>query len=71
MNPRRAHGRQLRWIAAGKAAVPSTEVCNESIQVESRKRAADKAIEDMNPRMEGKGETADDDVTLEAGQVSA
>ena len=35
--------KQLRSVAASKAAVPSTEVCNESIQVESRKRAADKA----------------------------
>ena len=40
-------GKRLRSIAAGKAA-PSTEERNEStqIEVESRERAADTAIED-------------------------
>ena len=44
--------KRLRSIAAGKAAVPSTEVRSESIpsDVESRKRAADTAIEDIDPR---------------------
>ena len=47
-------GKRLRSIAAGKAA-PSTEVCNESmhVEVESRTRAADTAIGDIGPRMDG------------------
>ena len=51
--------------------MPSTQVRNESIQVEveSKKRTADKAIEDIDPRMEGNEETADDDVTLACGRV--
>ena len=55
----------------GNAAVPSIEVRHESIQVESRKRAADAAIEDVDPRMQGYEEIVDDDVTIAAGQVSA
>ena len=40
-------------------------------EVESRKRAAGTAIEDIDPWMERSEGTADDDVTLAAGQVSA
>ena len=58
-------GNRLRSIAAGTAA-PSIEVCNETMQVEvgSRTRAADTAIEDIDPRMEGSEGAADDDVTI-------
>ena len=63
--------KRLRSIAAGEAAVPSVEVSSESMQAESKKRAADTAIEDIDPRMDGKEATADDDVTIAAGQVSA
>ena len=65
-------GNRLRSKAAGQAAL-STEVCNEPMQVEvgSRTRAADTAIEDLYPRMKGSEGTADNDVTTADGHVSA
>ena len=68
MNPRNVLGSDFERYAAGTAAVSSTEVRSGPMQVESRKRAADTAIEDIGPRMEGNEETADDGVTLSAGQ---
>ena len=64
-------GKRLRSIAAGKAA-PSTQVYFESKQVEVgyTTRAADTAIEDSDPRMEGSEGTADNDVTTADGHVS-
>ena len=41
--------KRLRSIAAGKAAVPSTEIRNESINLESRMREADTATENTGP----------------------
>ena len=72
MNLRRTCWEPTPVDRCGEAA-PSTEVRNESMQVEveSRTRAPDTATEEIDPRMEGNEGTADDDVTIAAGQVPA
>ena len=72
MTRRNVLGTDSQLLAAGQAA-PSTEVCNESMQVEveSRTRASDTATEDDDPLMEGSEGAVDDDVTIADGHVSA
>ena len=67
--PEEGTRKRLRVISAGKAAVPST-IRNEPMQAKPGKRAADTAIEDTDPRMQGSEEIADD-VTNAAALASA